>query len=193
MELKKKENVRVQLAREVLSQLDSGRLIASGDYVQNSKLDNLSSDLKDFCISETDEALNLDARSFFEGEECKVCAKGALLIAAIDIFNSVTLKDFFNGPRPGVLSIDKDTKAKEWLSKFFDSDELALIEAVYEKSTWISKDVEELYNKDKESVTDALTFCTYYESRDFRLRKIMQNIIDNDGKFNPFDTSSTEK
>lgn len=91
--------------------------------------------------------------------QCEACALGGLFIAYVDKFNSVNLD---NGNRPG------SERMVEILAPFFGNDEHVLyqIESYFEG--WGTRGTNFYYKN-----PDA----------DTRLRKICQNIIDNNGTF----------
>lgn len=132
-----------------------------------------------------------DAKPFFESvSKCEVCAKGAILYAAVTKFNAVTMPEIasrgFSVPNIG---LEEGTRGIRWLSQWFDEGQLHLIEAAYEGEGVESHYFEE-WDNEEAGVMDLLDraeqFLPYDEERsDAGLRRIMQNIIDNGGTFCP--------
>lgn len=149
-----------------------------------------------------DEFVKRDAREALKGKQCSVCAKGALLVAAIDRFNKVKLEELYDNAGYGhyrSIAIYGETPSKKWLEQWFDADQLTLIEAAFETSMNCGSDGESLYGKYLGSgkyeiaygelvdspINHAVYFGEGYDGHDERLRAIMQNIIDHNGEFVP--------
>lgn len=207
-------DVRVLLAQDVLAALETKRLVArKADYAaswhesvpRNPYLDFVAEDAdeeeEEDDDDESEEGLALedtlspdkDARSQLRQHTCVVCAKGAVLWAAIDRFDQVKLGELYATPEHlgnFKLIIDQDTPAKEWLMRWFPSEQLALMEAAFEGSPTCSDDAESLHFSDPDGpnplVDAAVEFGRKYDKADDRLRGILQNIVDNNGDFVPY-------
>ncbi len=96
-------------------------------------------------------------------KHCPVCAKGALCLAYIEKYNNVILDDVQDIANYGL---------EEFLQEFFGEDELDLIESAFEG--W----------------AHYRTGLRLGDFRDIepkeRLRLIMENIVENGGKFEPY-------
>jgi hypothetical protein len=92
------------------------------------------------------------------------------------------------------VGIDGDDPASEWLSQYWDKDQLALMEMAYEGSDDCSEDATHLaeeyldaddYMDENSPPAKALLFHSIHYDPSDRLRAIAQNIIDNNGEFKP--------
>lgn len=188
--MKKAEDPRVLLAKDVIAALDAKRMNARGGITTHPYIfyDGIGSD-----------DLEVDARKALKGKKCRVCAKGALLVAAVDRFNEVRLEDLYDLDQPGI-NIDKGTPSRQWLGQWFGDDQLALMEAAFEAELGVSDDTERLreayeesgeydYDMDDEvadtPLHDAVEFGEAIDYPDERLRAIMENVVKNNGEFIP--------
>lgn len=173
---------RVDIAKDVLEWLASDTLIASeesfnevGHSFLGSRGGYLSVRIPYGAEAKSADEVG-DARDFLKSQpQCRVCAKGALLYGAIMKFDGVALKDLIDSD--DYLQIASHNSSFEWLSQWFDPEQLQLMEAVYEG------DIEVEY---REKYPGASSFLDAYEVRGKEgLRKIMKNIIENGGTFCP--------
>jgi hypothetical protein len=116
-------------------------------------------------------------------KNCSMCARGAMMISRIDIFNSINWSDFsdqlieeFNYVGAGLTN--RRTTA-EALKGAFGKKQLGKIESAFEKrsihaSEYCSDDV----------CNDCVAFGIEYSEPKDRLKAIMENIVEN-GKFKP--------
>lgn len=154
---KDKAKARVLIAKDVIAQLDARKLEAGGFYqIICHGIDR-----------------NADAKSHLPAK-CRVCAKGAVLLAHIERFNSVTVGE--------ALNANHETAAAK--ATYFSVKQLDEIEAAFEGG----------FIGDAPSPTaekTAYRWATRYPHvlasdhfhRNDRLRAIMSNIIRNKGTF----------
>jgi hypothetical protein len=108
---------------------------------------------------------------------CEVCAIGAILVGAIDTFDSVRVDDLMS---LGMLRLEN---AFGYLGKWFSRSQLRLMEVAFEGGA-VSDGFSCLTQEEREKGEE---FFSKYHKRGgkFLLRKILQNIVDNDGTFTP--------
>ena len=112
--------------------------------------------------------------------DCSVCAKGALMISAIDKFNTCSTADF--------LDSNQMIGTTHHLLNYFPKDMLDAIEAVFERCCYNWHGVEFFDSADhsptekgKELIDQSI--MTLSRSATERLIEIMENIIENNGEF----------
>lgn len=182
---------RVVLAQDVIAHINAKRLLHVHD---NQCYVNVSVDLTD---AEKDrERRWLDALPRKETisrrivrrlmKRCDVCARGALMLARIDRFNSMKIRDLHIGQfGVGSMEVMSGDTVKA-LAGAFTKSQLGLIEAAFELrspcvihsnffDTWI----------DWVGGKNAVEFGGDHKDPTSRLIAIMQNIIDHDGEFKP--------
>lgn len=165
------EKKRVMLARDVLRSLDQERIKAqTGHYVNGFESDSDSSRAEfNEKLSSTGEADEIPLTIPMYGEDCTVCAKGALFVAKVDRLNGVTVGDFVSYA---------DLDPSRFLLDYFSRRQLDLIEAAFERDR-MSLDP---YDSDAKA---AIAFGSGYVSHAQRMRAIMENVIENNGEFRP--------
>lgn len=168
---------RVAIARDVLTQLDAGRITAeSGVYVRSFELVNL--------IDES--AKDVQLQSLLPAvDECNVCALGSMFICGVNIANKLPVK--------GVTTYGEEVSgrdAKKYLRRFFTNGQLGLIESAFETTDMLSN-YSRVSKRDNDLVGTAIRFGRLFDLEDYdlqdeiRLRAIMENIIVNNGTFKP--------
>ncbi len=159
---------RVQIARDVIAQLKSKRLDANYgtwlDGYDKSLFDNSDlekdSDLKDI-LAKT--------------ETCIGCAVGGLFMCAVKRADSpIRVSNLFEVDSYQLGMND----AFSYLKKFFSEDQLELIECAFERNNGAVYRHDDLGKIAKQFVKDV-------DDPQTRMRLIMENIIDNDGTFEP--------
>lgn len=176
-----KAGKRVAIARDVLAQLKSGRLIAtSGIWLRNS--DN------DYIVNEKESSnKELELQTIFKSKKaCKACAMGGLFMCAVERANKLKVKELFeyeywegDGNR---FDIDEEDTF-DYLSRFFDRDQLKLIEANFEMGKGAIRDSDigcTFWNTLSE---DTIVYLSDHPEE--RMRLIMENIIAHKGDFEP--------
>lgn len=168
---------RVLIAKDVIKALKAKRMEArKGHYTVMEPYVNFKNTL-DLGLEEEN-----DARAAF-AKQCTVCAKGSLLIAAIDRFNKVSLGDLGDWHS---ISIDSpEDEPYKWISKLFPRKDLAAIEIAFEGTIYCGEDSEWLEDHHNDLVTKALNFYHAHSSAESRLEAIMKNIVKNKGRFKP--------
>lgn len=156
---------RVVIAQDVLAQIEMKRLVPTyGTY-----LTVPSECERKFGEYEFDELQLNDALS---GTSCQVCGIGSIFVAAIDRANGCTVGE--------MTSASDDEFMREYLSNWFSAEQLDLIETAFE-----GRVVSENVNHHDKKVMRALRFTQDVVRPATRLRKIMDNILKNQGEFVP--------
>ena len=169
---------RVAIARDVLAQLDAGRITAkTGVYIRSFDLVNL--------IDES--AKDVQLQSLLSAvEECNVCALGSMFICGVNIANNLPVKRVTT-----YGSEVSGSDAKKYLRRFFTNGQLGLIESAFETGDMLSN-YSRVPKRDYALLRAAIRFGELFDVEDenwmrdeLRLRAIMENIIVNDGTFRP--------
>lgn len=176
---KSKDQQRVAIARDVLSQLKKATIIADrGTYFKVCANQDI----------ETTEKLDDLLKSFKKDKAtCEVCGIGACFVGLVNLGNNAKSKSFISNKiitdwRP--VEID-DSKMRRLLRKVFHSTQLTLIECAFEKSfVFLDSDAKK-NNVEYETREKAMSFGDGYDTDEARLIAIMQNIIKNKGTFIP--------
>ena len=165
---------KVVLCKDVLARIELEKLtVAQGSYMGN--VYNLpavaSKPEAEFSGSVTpDDCLLME-------KHCAVCARGALLLSRIRLFNSVEWDD---------LKVNDNLRINQYqtskvLSEAFYPEELLAIEAAFEAEEGEENDG--FIGEDEEYSWDCIEFGLEEEYPDDRLVAIMHNIIENNGEF----------
>jgi len=166
---KGKKAQRVAIAKDVLLLLGEEKINPRSTYldVPYSAADFVNeANAKYFAECDVDLGDELDAGVLISQASCAVCGIGSLFVAAVRKNNKMTINDFLDVEHHGNTREDQ----ADYLEKWFDNEQLDLIEEFFEHDGG--------YHKDK---------CPMLATNDKnqRLRMIMENIISNDGKFDP--------
>jgi len=159
---------RVTIARDVLVQIESRRLKPEFSVWLKKKRGSLFSKPK-----ENEEVRDALAKI----KECSGCAIGGMFMCAVERADKLKISELDDAEM--CKDYDEDIVVEElseqdsfnYLKRFFDSDQLELIEAVFESNGGAS------------FVDDAETFAPGLDSPSERMRLIMENIIVNKGTF----------
>ncbi len=163
---------RVQIAKDVIQQLEAGKLRATkGVYLES--IITMETDLPEgvedsgyLYVSQKDGETEM-ADIFGIMKRCQVCALGGLFVCAVERFDKLKIKEFAYLPNdPGDVACIGGSQAKMQAylgSNSFDIDQLFAIENAFE-GTRFSK-----------------------EAAPQRMIQIMENVIRNKGTFQPFD------
>lgn len=172
-----KEKQRVYIARDVLAQLQLGKLNPkSGTYLYTKALASAN-------IKERD--LKRDVGDVVLREPCTACAIGSIFACAVHIADHAPLAGFLDHvTSTGVAHGDV---LKQYLDRFFTREQQALIEAAFEHTDIGSQCA--LAHIDRDTTDAAVRFNHGINSRRVRLTRIMRNIIRNGGDFDPKDTT----
>lgn len=157
---------RVELAKDVIKQLQTRRFIAkAGIYFESDALDEMGTET------------NPELQTFFnEMSQCEVCAKGAMFVCLVDKKNSLKLLDVSSGSEYNEFS---GTLITKYLRDLFELGQLELIESAFERD-----DMGSGY-ADEEDIQNAIFFGEKFFDDGSRLWGIMENIVQNNGKFVP--------
>lgn len=142
---------RVQIAKDVLQQLEMGKIIPRTTYFTS---------LTPTGNYQDEELCTLTAQT-----KCEVCGIGALFIAAVERTDEIEVGEFEGR--------DARDKIVEYLSKWFDSDDLDLIEAYFERNQ----------RGGVKFPMDWDSPILKADDRGDRMRMIMENIVSNRGRF----------
>lgn len=162
-----KAEARVAIAKDALKHLRANRIAAKqGKWV----------DTKGPIIDDYSEEDNQLKPKLAKVKRCDVCALGAIIYSSVMRFNAITCRDADAKPEHNGIGFDGMNK---YLLKFFPQKQLELIEIAFEEG----------YGKFQayfhgERGNAAMRFRGA-ESDDSCLRRIMHNIIENDGTFVP--------
>jgi hypothetical protein len=169
---------RLQVARDVIELSTVGKIVASGTYLS---LPDDSEFEEAVCIEDPDydgayleearpEVAKIDTALLLEQlPACEVCGIGSLFVATLRRNDKLPLTDFTTGYK-------HDTRGMqvEYLKKWFDSEQLDLVEAYFENERGhdypLNCYASPIFNE---------------EDADKRLTMIMENIVSNGGKFDP--------
>jgi len=178
---------RVQIAKDVIEQLDLKKFVSSpGTYFNLKDVP----DSYDYGNHELQKVLN-------DSGECKVCAKGAIFATKVLNYNNCVIntddKFYF-----GTLEL-KESILSENLSDIFSKKQLDLIENAFECDyTNICSDEDDVHLSDLVRARFMYGYICDDPDSTERMRLIMQNIIDNNGTFvvdklEDFDSDTQER
>lgn len=163
-------NLKVQIAQDVIKQLDAKLYIAtSGVYVQKSDLPDTidaSTRLSEFVASIP---------------PCHVCALGSAILSNARLGTNDLVGDLFR-----IDDYGADLRCGNMdvtLRNIFGESNLEMIESAFEMSN-----MSDTLDPDEDDMSDielAIEFGEQFEHDEPRLRAIMQNIIENEGIFKP--------
>lgn len=170
---------RMHIARDVISQLRTKRLIATpGIWLAGADGGDLMQEGE--ALQKKDVELQKVLKSQME---CTGCALGGMFMCAVETANKIKVKDlidFYHPTKeeiqdgdngPSISEIDGDD-AFTYLRRFFTANQLELIESAFERGGGAHGD-------------EAASFAADVEEAEDRMRLIMENIIVNKGRFLP--------
>lgn len=161
-----KNQQRVRIAKDVIQQLDSKKLIATQGTYFETKIDQ----------SQINQQLN----RLIENKTCKVCAIGSVFAATVKRANDCAANEMESMFRLYDKYEADNRKIRKYLKKWFNADQLALMETAFEGQCITANSM--LLKADIRYKAYKL-FNDLKGNADSILRTIMQNIIDNNGKF----------
>jgi len=172
-----KTEKRVAIAKDVLQQLDEKSFKAESCYLDVARGDD---EKRIRCLIQN--SPEEKASYALASAKCEVCGIGSLFVSTIELENKATVSDLFdNTENYEAMSIPFVGKKKmaDTLSKYFDEDQLDLIEAYFERTV--------VHANGNLRITDINENSPIWETnrKSERLRMIMNNIIENKGKFKP--------
>lgn len=178
-----KQQMRVAIANDVISQIKSKKLIPKpGVWICDPKMGSLDQHIENLIDEAMDDPKNdtcnfteFNARDFTKKvNKCEVCALGSIFVSAVNLYDDVELKD---GEEATSVFETLDLSP---LSKYFSPTSLAFIECCFEgedSAHWCDID-------GKESAIGIAYHRSFRSSKE-RLIAIMKNIVRNKGNFVP--------
>jgi hypothetical protein len=174
---------RLIIARDVLAQQAASRLIAkAGVYLSSPVLEDLAYDRS---------KINTQLQTILSNTpECRACALGGLFNCGVQIANKLTL-----GETSSIYNYGKllGSDAYTYLTRFFDLNQLLLIETAFERKDMQREhrennryQIQENGTLSYDEVETAKAFGEDVDDDADRLRLIMENIIINKGTFDPY-------
>lgn len=170
-----KAQKRVMIAKDVLTQLRSKRYVAESGIWVSPKY-KFGDDGQDINRDESVQTLFADKTI----EKCSVCALGGLFMSCTNMNNNTKVSDLEDEAEFDLGEIiDAGEKLSNGLNEIFSKSQLALIEKYFEGGDGYHS----VYEGDRgyNAIND---FYQKYTSNQ-RLKKIMENIVANDGTFVP--------
>ena len=165
---------RVMIAKDVLEQLQAKRIVAKKGTYCTFKLNEVRT------IKKSD---NKSVRENFHNgaiTSCKTCGIGAIMLSTILFKNGINVQHNIQFASVWNDS-DTDQQATALVLKYFDEQQLRLIEAAFE--CWSVR----RFVNDQLLAEQASNFGALFSSPTKRLKAIMENIIRNKGTFVPGD------
>jgi hypothetical protein len=159
---------RVAIAQDVIAQVRAKKFVADSTY-----FDWGAQGTEVLCntLEEAEEA-ELDASECISQVKCSVCGIGSLFLSGIRKNDKLSINKFLNH------DWEMRDMAVEYLGKWFDSNQLDLVEDFYERNG---------DQCDTDGWTHEESSSPIYreDNNNKRLVMIMENIISNSGRFNP--------
>ncbi len=178
-ELLRASDKRVAIAKDVLEHLEANKIIASsGNWLIGIE----------FSMEEYSNNIGLKEKFSTETQKCEACAIGGMFFAAVKLFNKLNVQDlsnaplYCNGESIPCYSFGLST-IRPYLLQFFDLKQLMLIEIAFETGVGQYR-LYDLPESEEELGYVASKFCVNMSSED-SMKLIMQNIIKNNGTFDP--------
>lgn len=158
MKLSKKEQ-RIAIAEDVILQVKAGLIVPLSTYFRPShSMDAHLDAARDLELG------TVIASCTSKSDPCKVCGIGSLFVSAVQKADNMKLKSFsFSASFDSSANMRKHET--RYLKRWFDAEQLSEIERHYECR---------------------VEGIGYRDYPDKRMIKIMENIISNGGKFNPY-------
>ena len=190
---------RVAVAKDVLAQIKLGALVPeAGKWAELEFNERLEVEDEDSYSSEKERLLTSSASAqdaVVKAESCNACALGAVFVSAIRLGNKLTC---------GQAGLDFDgtvfdlSHIENHLSKFFEPEQLALMEIAFEQGDGafgvgdenVDEESEDEYTDveydiEPDATMKAIRFTKGINSPKKRMKKIMNNINANKGTFVP--------
>ncbi len=173
-----KEEMRVEIAQDVLKALKTKRINASHNGYMTADDEKLA-DLASAWEEEDLEALmKLSQEEYSPPKACDVCAIGAVFVAAVDRHDALKLSEVYKNSIDGDIG---DDLMLPYLNKWFEDSQLRLMEYAFENEFHGTN-----YDGPDDDVCKAAeAFYEFYDEPGDRVTAIMNNIIENKGTFIP--------
>ncbi len=164
---KTRKEQRIAIANDVIQMLSTKKIQAMSTYLRvPGQLEDKLKAKTSFDSWHGDGTCdNVDASAVMAQTSCQVCGIGSLFVSALQNNDKMKLKDFTELVRGD----DTRDMEVEYLRKWFDADQLDLVETYYELNgeyDYASPISDEISNN--------------------RLKMIMENIVSNGGRFDPY-------
>ncbi len=164
---------------------DQQKVAIASDVIMSLKAKRINTNRSTYVLFDDDINLkskdnqDLEVRDVIKDKKCSVCALGAMFISAIDIHDSLKVRDslYFSSGCFG------RTAVYNYLQRFFSEEELTLIEIAFEGSLLFGHSGRHLPSQIE--MDKALEFNSHISNKKERMIMIMLNIIANNGKFIP--------
>lgn len=178
-----KSQMRVEIAKDVISQINSKKLIPeTGIWMYDPKLGSIDDHIENLIDKAMEDEKNdtcrfepFNARDFTKRvNRCKVCALGSIFVSAVNLYNGVEFKSG-NEACEAFESLELSP-----LSKYFSPHELSFIETCFE-----GEDSAHWTDIDGKDSAIAIAYNRSFPSSKSRLVSIMKNIVRNKGNFVP--------
>lgn len=167
----------VAIAKDVLAQMKFLRVSRGTYYLE------MTSDVEDILEQNRGRSLkNLMPRLLTPKKPCEVCARGAMFLSYVNLYNNVRVPTEVGTVWNGLADMASEKHAEEInpLAGIVEPTQLGLIETAFECDDQFG-----FGNRD-DDVIAAVRFGHRYTDARHRLRAIMRNIIKNDGEFVPY-------
>lgn len=172
------EQKRVAIAKDVLASIRSKRITPEkGTYLE------MASDKQDPFGYET--PLAAQVRDLVVGGKCTACAVGSMFLCAVERHDDLTVAEASD-------RVDISLGMKQFLARFFDYDQIALIESAFERAAYLSIESGRQPPRagaailfGRAAVAGMNVDADYRKCARVTMRAIMENIVENGGTFVP--------
>ena len=173
--LTKKEQKRVEILKDVLKHIKAQRIVAQCQVIIK---------YNDIVPKEEENVQKILKNMSKKKERCLVCARGALLFSSIwknnEFYKKFEIDGWSGDSMLGKGTAEDKTEENGYLEKFFDKNQLAMMETAFEGK--FNNSI--LNSKDWESCND-FNRKNYHLDDTERLEAIIKNAISNRGTFIP--------
>lgn len=169
--LSKKEK-RIEIIKDLKESIKSNRFITAHSYLEMTAEDTIFTENANLQEIFTDKKVEV---------HCHGCAIAGLLHSRVILGNEVLVNDI-EYPQDNYDIEGKDIR--DFLKSIFTMKQMYLIEAAYEREHDIL-DIAEEGEEFLDLMIDSADFGAFYNNDDDRLIAICDNILQNDGKFDP--------
>ncbi len=166
-----KAKKRVAIAKDVITQVELGKILPASKYFMwGDYMDDLagSYDIRREVTKLAEDNKDIDLSETLAQTTCTVCGIGSLFVGAVGLADKLKTCDFLE-------DFDERQKEVNYLKQWFDEEQLNLVEDYFELNTHRSRD----------GVEASSPIARAWGDKPARLIMIMENIISNNGRFNP--------
>jgi hypothetical protein len=173
---------RIAIAKDVIAQLNSEKFLAAESCYLSFEGDSATEEAFKKAMSKATE--ETEFRDILKKvPQCEVCARGAMFASAVRLFNDFNVGAMRKCEEDGGDSSPSYVSIKTVEKRYFSKLQVGLIELAFEGESNISNETS--HAVDSKEGPDALRMFDFYPDVASRMIAIMQNIIDNGGKFVP--------